>query len=242
MKSKEVKDFFERTDVYLTYNYNLRIRRETVAEFIADEVFDSVLDMPCGTGDITVPLLSQFRQILFMDFSTNMVKLTESRIPKEDMHKVTLVNADFNSYDFKRKQFDLIISLGILAHIENPENFLKEIAALVKPGGKLIIQNTNSKHWFSKLIRTYLGFRRVIGKDKYRLNKIPEDLLINSLKKEGFHLLRSFKYNQSFLGFSRIFSNDLKYKLTRNYFGHAANNTHSGQGSDGTFLFVKSGK
>ncbi len=38
-KKENVKEFFEQTDVYLTYDHNLRIRRETVEDFISDRIF-----------------------------------------------------------------------------------------------------------------------------------------------------------------------------------------------------------
>ncbi|MCH2213915.1 MAG: class I SAM-dependent methyltransferase [Flavobacteriales bacterium] len=239
MKTNEVKAFFERTDVYLTYNYNLRIRAETIGAFIGDERFDSVLDMPCGTGDISAPFISSFGHLTMMDFSENMIATARTRIDNDHANKVDFVNADFYGHDFMRKHFDLVMNIGILAHIEDPMRFLDETMSLVKPGGKLILQNTDSDHWFAKLIHTYLGFRRLVGKDKYKLNKVRERDVLNKITSNGFYLQQSFRYNQSFLGFSRLFSNDLKYKLTRKYFGFAATPKNQRRGSDVTYLFVK---
>ncbi|MEM9053515.1 MAG: class I SAM-dependent methyltransferase [Bacteroidota bacterium] len=239
MKTDEVKAFFERTDVYLTYNYNLRIRAETVGAFIGDEKFDSVLDMPCGTGDISAPFIGSFGHLTMMDFSANMIATSKTRIGPDHASKVDFINADFYTHDFGEKQFDLVMNIGILAHIEDPMRFIEEAMKLIKPGGKLIIQNTDSDHWFAKLIHTYLGFRRLVGKDKYKLNKVPERDVLNKITSSGFYLQQSFRYNQSFLGFSRFFSNDLKYKLTRKYFGFAATPKNQKRGSDVTYLFVK---
>ncbi|NCP45013.1 MAG: hypothetical protein GW818_00920, partial [Flavobacteriales bacterium] len=50
MKKEEVKKFFEQTNIYFNYDYNIKIRTETVAEFIGDEYYSNVLDMPCGNG------------------------------------------------------------------------------------------------------------------------------------------------------------------------------------------------
>jgi len=238
MKTDEVKAFFERTDVYLTYNYNLRIRAETVAAFIGDEKFESVLDMPCGTGDISAPFMENFNHLTMMDFSENMIATSKKRV-QADVGRVDFVNADFYAHDFKNQQYDLVMNIGILAHIADPIRFLEESMKLVKPGGKLIIQNTDSDHWFAKLIHTYLGFRRLVGKDKYELNKVPEREVIKKITTNGFELKRSFRYNQSFLGFSRLFSNDLKYRLTRKYFGFATSPKNQNRGSDVTYLFVK---
>src|SRR5690606_36878043 len=98
----------------------------------------------------------------------------------------------------------------------------------------------DSKHWFAKLIHQYLGMRRAVGKDKYELNKVPQDELISRIRKGGFKLKNVYKYNQSFLGLSRFFSNELKYKLTRKYFGFAGSNKNASRGSDATFIFQKS--
>lgn len=239
MKTDEVKAFFERTDVYLTYNYNLRIRMETVAAFLGDQTFEEVLDMPCGTGDISVPFLGHFGHLTLMDFSENMIATAQSRVPEEDMAKVQFINGDFYAHNFEGKQYDLVMNIGILAHIADPMRFLEESMKLVKPGGSLILQNTNSDHWFAKLIHFYLGLRRMVGKDKYKLNKVREKDLLKKLEDNGFVLQQSFRYNQSFLGLSRLFKNDLKYKLTRDYFGDATLPKNQKGGSDVTYLFQK---
>ena len=240
MKTEEVKAFFERTDVYLTYNYNLRIRAETVGHFLKNDRFEQVLDMPCGTGDISAPFIENFGHLTMMDFSENMIATSKSRIPDEAKSKVTFINGDFYAHDFGALQFDLVMNIGILAHIADPMRFLEESMKLVKPGGSLILQNTDSDHWFAKLIHSYLGLRRAIGKDKYKLNKVSEKDLLQKVTGNRFHLQQSFRYNQSFLGLSRLFSNDLKYKLTRDYFGDATTPRNQKAGSDVTYLFRKS--
>lgn len=242
MNTSEVKAFFEKTDVYLTYNYNLRIRAETVGYFIRDLEFDNVLDMPCGTGDISAPFIHKFGHLTMMDFSENMIATAKRRVPDAQKSKVDFINADFYSHDFGESQYDMVMNIGILAHIRNPWEFLEATMKLVAPGGYLIIQNTDSKHWFAKLIHLYLGMRRAVGKDKYKLNKVPQDELLTRIENGGFTLKDSFKYNQSFLGLSRFFSNDLKYKLTRKYFGFAGANKNPNGGSDATFIFQKSGR
>ena len=229
MNTNEVKAFFEKTDHYLTYNYNLRIRMETVGHFIGDTRYEAALDMPCGTGDISAPYIDQFERLTLMDFS------------EKDSDKLTFIHGDFYAHDFGGSRYDLVMNIGILAHIRDPWTFLEQSMALVKPGGTLILQSTDSRHWFAKLIFTYLRMRRIAGIDKYALNKIPERELLEKVKAGGFVLERSFRYNQSFLGFSRLFSNELKYKLTQRYFGHAGQPLRQKSGSDVTYLFRKEG-
>lgn len=242
MNTDEVKAFFEKTDHYLTFNYNLRIRMETVGSFIGAQHFDEVLDMPCGTGDISAPYIHQFGKLTLMDFSENMIATARSRFSEKDKHKLAFVRGDFYAHDFGESRYDLVMNIGILAHIRDPWTFLEQSMALVKPGGMLILQSTDSKHWFARLIFMYLRTRRAAGLDKYALNKIPETELLQKVQAGGFELVRSFRYNQSFLGFSRLFSNELKYKLTRRYFGDAERPLRQKSGSDVTYLFRKKGR
>lgn len=248
MNTNEVKAFFEKTEHYLTYNYNLRIRMETVGYFIGNTRYEAVLDMPCGTGDISAPYVDQFGQLTLMDFSENMIATARSRfsddkgvLMEKAQHKLEFIHGDFYAHDFGESRYDLVMNIGILAHIRDPWTFLEQSMALVKPGGTFILQSTDSRHWFAKLIFAYLGLRRLAGIDKYALNKIPERELLPKVQGGGFELVKSFRYNQSFLGFSRLFSNELKYKLTQRYFGHAGQPLRQKSGSDVTYLFRKEG-
>lgn len=238
-KKEHVKQFFEQTDVYLTYDHNLRIRCETVKDFISDRVFQNVLDLPCGTGDISVPLIDQFERLTLVDIAKNMVDLATSRVPDEHHQKVEAINADFEDLDVPDDSFDLVISLGILAHVDEPDHFMEFVASKVKSGGYLIIQNTDSHHLYSHLIRGYLGVKRAVGKDKYSMNKVSGSHLERVLRAHGLNLKRKFRYNQSLLGFSHLFSDDQKYRMILDMFGNASNNKRASMGSDVTYLFKK---
>lgn len=238
-KARAVKAFFEQTEVYLTYDYNLRIRLETIRTFLGDAHFSEVLDMPCGTGALSIPLLDRFDRLLMMDFSENMVATARENIPSGQLDKVELINTDFYAHDFAGRQFDLVIAVGILAHIEEPKRFLKRIAGLVKPGGKLIVQNTNAAAPFTYLIRAQQGLKRALGKANYKLNWLSEAQLLEALHEEGFRGQQSFRYHQSWLGLSHLFSNEAKYEKTVKAFGTAALPRNQSTGSDVMYLFQK---
>lgn len=238
-KSRLVKELFEDTALYLTYDYNLRIRKETVEAFTVGMSFRSVLDMPCGTGDMSVALLNRVQKLTLVDISSNMLQLAEKKIPSEQRSKAELINGDFFDLPFKAQSFDLVICLGLLAHVNSPEQLLKKLSGLIMPDGLLIIQNTNASHFYSHLIRFYLGLRSVVKKQPYKLNKVKASLVEHILRDNGFELVRLYRYNQSFLGLSNLFSNDRKYELTRKFFGDATQARHASWGSDYTYLFRK---
>lgn len=238
-KAKEVRSFFEQPEVYLTYDYNLRLRLDTIREFIGDSYFEEVLDMPCGTGDLSIPLLDHFGDLTMMDFSENMIAYAAKQIPENAAEKVRLVRSDFYAYGFEGQQFDLVIAVGILAHVDDPMMFLMRIARLVKPGGQLIVQNTNYAAPYTKLIRMYHTVKRMVGKSKYKLNWVKEKDVIRTLRNEGFEMRRSFRYHQSWLGFSHLMSNEQKMQKTQKRFGSAKEPHNQKSGSDVIYLFEK---
>lgn len=238
-KSTAVKELFENTDLYLTYDYNLRIRKETVDNFTEGLNFEAILDMPCGTGVISIPLLNRTKKLSLIDISSNMISTAKKNIPDEFMQKTECINDDFFKLKLPEQSYDLIICLGILAHVNSPEQLLLKVAGLLKPNGLLIIQNTNSSHFYSFLIQIYLGLKNLISKQPYKLNKVKAEMVENTLSKNGLKKTKCFRYNQSFLGFSNLFSNEKKYHLTRKFFGTALNNKNAVLGSDYIYLFKK---
>lgn len=238
-KSKIVKELFEDTDLYLTYDYNLQIRKENLVALTKDLKYDSVLDMPCGTGSISLPLLKNAKTLTLIDISSNMLSIAKSNIPDDEKHKVTFINDDFFNIDIKSNTYDLVICLGLLAHVNSPEQLLTKLSHIISPGGHLIIQNTDSAHFYSHLIRCYLGLKNIISKQRYKLNKVKGSFVEQQVSKNGLQLIKTFRYNQSFLGLSNLFTNEKKYKLTRWFFGSVDENKHANWGSDVTYLFKK---
>jgi ubiquinone/menaquinone biosynthesis C-methylase UbiE len=238
-KSKVVKELFENTKLYLTYDYNLQIRKETVEAFTKGMNFKHVLDIPCGTGAISIPLLDRTERLTLLDISSNMIAIAQKNIPPNYSDKTEAINADFFELDLPENSYDLIICLGLLAHVNSPEQLITKIAGLLKPGGLLVIQNTDSSHFYSYLIRLYLGAKNLIRKQSYKLNNVPAKFIEGKLLENNLELLKSYRYNQSFLGFSNLFSNEKKYRLTSGFFGNAKQPKNQAFGSDYTYLFRK---
>jgi ubiquinone/menaquinone biosynthesis C-methylase UbiE len=169
-KSKIVKELFEDTALYLTYDYNLQIRKENLEALTRDLKYKSVLDMPCGTGSISLPLLKNAKTLTLIDISSNMLSIAKSNIPDDEKHKVTFINNDFFNIDIKPNTYDLVICLGLLAHVNSPEQLLNKLSHIISPGGYLIIQNTDSAHFYSHF-KPLRNWRITKRKPKHSSNK-----------------------------------------------------------------------
>ena len=95
-KKEEVKAFFEQPEIYLNFDYNLRIRTETVLAYTAGMHFEHVLDMPCGNGQISLPLLDRCDRLTQIDFAAKMTAIAQENVPTKDKARVTVLTNDFS--------------------------------------------------------------------------------------------------------------------------------------------------
>src|SRR6267154_2502086 len=93
----QVKTLFAQPEGYLRSDFNIRIRAEVVEGFVGDKVFKSILDIGCGNGAISLPLLRRYNQLTLLDVSYNMLSIAQSQIPAEFSDNVKTINEDFMS-------------------------------------------------------------------------------------------------------------------------------------------------
>jgi predicted TPR repeat methyltransferase len=81
-KIDEVKSLFESPQPYLERRrYNINIRAETVQYFLRNREFTRILDIGCGDGSVSIPLLNPQPELTLLDLSANMLSAAQSNIP-----------------------------------------------------------------------------------------------------------------------------------------------------------------
>ncbi len=96
----------------------------------------SVLDLGCGTGEpISNFFIKQNHNITGYDYSTSMIEIASSRFPDHEW-----LVGDMRSIDLDRK-YDGIVGWHSFFHLTREEQraALPKIAALLKPGGLLMV-------------------------------------------------------------------------------------------------------
>ncbi len=121
-----------------------------------------VLDLCCGTGDLTLTLLRQSGgarpQIIGADFSHSM--LIRARA-KSAGTALCWTEADALQLPFADEQFDLVTAAFGFRNLANYEAGLREILRVLRPAGHVgILDFGEPRGLFGKLYRIY--FRRVL--------------------------------------------------------------------------------
>ncbi len=104
--------------------------------FPNDPPLQSVLDLGCGSADVTVRFAHRFSncKIDAVDGSKEMLKQAEKIIRKESLaERITLYHQTIQNCTFKNKSYDAIISNSLLHHLHEPQHLwsiIKQLATI----------------------------------------------------------------------------------------------------------------
>jgi len=111
------------------------------AKKLDDEIkmFSKVLEVGCGTGQMSI-FLSRFkRQIFAIDLSSGSLNLAENFRKKNNIENVFFLRMSVFNLFFKKDFFDVIVSNGVLHHTANPKLAFEELTKYLKKDGYIVI-------------------------------------------------------------------------------------------------------
>ena len=99
-----------------------------------------ILDAGCGTGHRFVATARQYPSARFVgvDFSEASLGIAKQLADQHGIDNATFRQADILDLDID-DEFDIIISTGVIHHLEDPERGLRNLCDLLSPSGIIII-------------------------------------------------------------------------------------------------------
>lgn len=98
-----------------------------------------VLEVGCGTGQLTNYLGMNYKRVIGCDMSTTSLKLGKSFRDTYDIHNTNFVQGNIFTLPFKDESFDVVICTGVLHHTHDAYEGFKRVLRLVKPNGFILI-------------------------------------------------------------------------------------------------------
>ncbi|MCL5407125.1 MAG: class I SAM-dependent methyltransferase [Patescibacteria group bacterium] len=123
------------------FYYGLIMEALRRADFTKRKQPLKILDVGCGFGSTTFPLLKIFpkAEIVASELSAPMLYELKQKLARhKDKDRCHLLQLNAEELDFKENSFDLIVGAAILHHLFNPEKTIKSCAKILKPGGVAI--------------------------------------------------------------------------------------------------------
>lgn len=124
----------------LSFRLDQRWRRETVASLSLSPT-DVVLDLACGTGDLSELAAHSGARVIGVDFAANMLKGARlRRVPAE------LVQADASRLPFPSGWATAVVSGFALRNFVSIAEVLGEVARVVTVGGRVAFLEVDTPH------------------------------------------------------------------------------------------------
>lgn len=109
---------------------------------------ERLLDVPCGAGAFTKRMLDAGRNVVPVD-CVDLLEVAHERFRRGDM------NARLPAED---GEFDAVVSIDGIEHIERQFDFVAECARVLRPGGRLFLSTPNVSSLRSRWRWLWTGF------------------------------------------------------------------------------------
>jgi len=137
----------------------------------------SVLDVGCGTGELTVAVAARGYRVVGLDRSHGMLGVFQGRSGRR------VVQGSSEALPFRSGSFDLVVTIATLHHVGGPDTVRAMLRDLVRvarsPGGVVLVWDHNPRNpYWPRLMK-----RLPQDQDGYRL--VPLDEILDGLGRAG---------------------------------------------------------
>ncbi len=164
----------------LSFAQDPRWRKAMVARVAAGQQ-DRVLDVATGTGMVADALVRRYGcRVVGLDQSPEMLAQAAARLrASQDLaSRIELVRGEAESLPFADGEFDHLTFTYLLRYVEDPAATLRELARVVKPGGRvaslefMLPPNPTAHALWHAYVRLGLpAFGRLISRDWYEVGR-----------------------------------------------------------------------
>lgn len=143
--NEEMYSRFPTKQAYENKNFLVRFierqRVKTVLNFSDIKDNDKVIEIGCEAGYLLKHLLVA-KEVVGLDIARNALEDAKRDIKSD---KVKFICADASNIPYQDSYFDKVICSQTLEHLNNPDEVVKEMLRVIKPGGTVVISVPNEK-------------------------------------------------------------------------------------------------
>lgn len=174
---RNLQEFYQTKIKFEDYKINERMNEKEVAllkELVEKD--DTILEMGCGTGRLTVEMAKSGYDVSGYDYTQRHAQITKEKLA-ENRIDAKVFQGDWHNNALKDESFDAVYSLGRnILHdysVISQAELFREAARILKDGGKFIFDIPNrEKGGYKELVEGYANEMKKRGIDNFRYGAI----------------------------------------------------------------------
>lgn len=148
---------------------------------------DHVLDLGCNSGQLSLKIAKQVKQIIGLDIDENLIKIANSEAIEKKIQNTRFLVFDANyKLQFENNSFDKIVCSDVLEHLEARDVALSEIKRVLRPKGLLFLVTDNPDTSWKRLQKSVGIFYYADLDHKY---EYPKEEILTKLKSKKFKII-----------------------------------------------------
>ena len=142
-KKLTIREFTKAAEVYETDHAGIYEMCKDDYPYIEKELshinYQDLLDCGCGTGPMISLLYEKdnSKHYVGLDLTPKMIEVARSK----NLKGTEWVVGDCENLPFEDGSFDVIICTNSFHHYPNPQNFFDSVKRVLRPGGRLVLQD-----------------------------------------------------------------------------------------------------
>jgi len=143
--TENYKKYIERLTVFESFGYDLTQERDAVIEQ-AQPIKGSILEIGTGKGYFAIALAQQGYRLTSVDVSEEEQRFAKMNIEYLNLQGfVEFQVSDARCLTFPDNSFDMVFSVNVLHHLEQPYEVMDEIIRVLRCGGKIVVSDFSRK-------------------------------------------------------------------------------------------------
>ncbi|MGY8662818.1 class I SAM-dependent methyltransferase [Bradyrhizobium sp. UFLA05-109] len=115
-----------------------------------------VLDIACGTGNVTLPLARRGATVTGLDMTPHLLEEARARAASEGLN-IRFDEGFAETLPYPDASFDVVVSMFGIMFSPFPETVTSEMARVLRPGGRLVLANWPQSGGFGEKMAAVVG-------------------------------------------------------------------------------------